>query len=150
MTVIPPVSRESPLSSIPGHRISPAKPQMQSQLQLSPAPQNHHLQQHQPKLLLCPWSPALPASSPPRTLFNEWSFVVGVRGLTPGLEKQRRSFHKPWANKWDLTHKRLWWPINSALAGIQNEPSLSPNWREANFYQRYQETFFLSVQDATT
>lgn len=48
-------------------------------------------------------------------------------GLTPNQEQCRRHFHKPRANKWDLTHKRLWWPINSALAGIQNEPSLSPN-----------------------
>lgn len=30
-------------------------------------------------------------------------------------------------NKWDLTHKRHWWPINSTLACFQTQPSLSPN-----------------------
>lgn len=28
------------------------------------------------------------------------------------------------ANKWDLTHKRHWWPINSALACFQTEAAL--------------------------
>lgn len=62
--------------------------------------------------------------------FNLTSKVLWwlFRGLTPCLQQQRKCFHKPpRANKWDLTHKRFWWPINSALASVQNEPGLSPN-----------------------
>lgn len=48
-------------------------------------------------------------------------------GLTPSMQWRRRHFHKAPADKWDFTHKTLWWPINSALAEIQNESSFPPN-----------------------
>ncbi len=37
--------------------------------------------------------------------------------------QKKRHFHET-LNKWDLTHKRHWWPINSALACFQTEAAL--------------------------
>lgn len=73
-----------------------------------PPPQQHHYQQPQSKPQPCPQSPTLPVCTRLELyLMSEvWWWICG--GPTPGWEKQqRKSFHKAWANKWDLTHKRL-------------------------------------------